>query len=186
MVKRLYLFTIPSLFLLIGVFALTVIPTTITSAISQFHDNKNSNILLNNNSNKSHLTNTTNPTLLKQLGLYTLSQQLNNAITNLMTIAETSMNRSNSFGPLSQVNVTDEMKLKYHGIPSDQDKGKRNEAKKLLANNKALLYVGLLLPNGDRYFGEPYFPYQTNSSTANFAYRDHFSSAIKTKQPYLK
>jgi hypothetical protein len=77
------------------------------------------------------------------------------------------------------------MKIKYHGIPSDQDLEKRNEAKELLANNKALLYVGLLLPNGDRYFGEPYFPYQTNSSVTNFAYRDHFIGALKTKQPYL-
>jgi Cache domain len=54
-----------------------------------------------------------------------------------------------------------------------------------LANNKALLYLGLLLPNGDRYFGEPYSPYQTNSAVTNFAYRDHFIGALKTKQPYL-
>ena len=47
------------------------------------------------------------------------------------------------------------------------------------------MYVGLLLPNGDRYFGEPYSPYQTNGSTTNFAYRDHFIGAIETKQPYL-
>ena len=32
--------------------------------------------------------------------------------------------------------------------------------------------VGLLLPNGDRDFGEPYSPYQTNSSVTNFAYRE--------------
>ena len=32
--------------------------------------------------------------------------------------------------------------------------------------------VGLLLPNGDRYFGERYSPYQTNSSVTNFAYRE--------------
>ena len=54
-----------------------------------------------------------------------------------------------------------------------------------MANNKALLYVGLLLPNGDRYFGEPYSPYQTNSSVTNFAYREHFIGALKTRQPYL-
>jgi hypothetical protein len=95
------------------------------------------------------------------------------------------MNRSSSFGNLPQVNLTSEMKLKYHGIPSDQDLEKRNEAKELLANNKALLYVGLLLPNGDRYFGEPYSPYQSNSSVTNFAYRDHFIGALETKQPYL-
>jgi hypothetical protein len=126
-----------------------------------------------------------NSVLLKQLGLYTMSQHLNDTVSNLMGIAEASMNRSNSFGNLPQVNLTSEMKLKYHGIPIDQDLEKRNEAKELLANNKALLYVGLLLPNGDRYFGEPYSPYQTNSSITNFAYRDHFMGALKTKQPYL-
>ncbi len=102
-----------------------------------------------------------------------------------MAIAEASMNRSNSFGNLPLVNITSDMKIKYHGIPSDQDLEKRNEAKELLVNNKALLYVGLLLPNGDRYFGEPYSPYQTDSSTTNFACRDHFIGAVKTKQPYL-
>ena len=102
-----------------------------------------------------------------------------------MAVADASMNGSNSFGNLPLVNVTSEMKLKYHGIPSDQDLEKRNEAKKLLATNKALLYVGLLLPNGERYFGEPYSPYQTNSSTTNFAYRDHFIGAVETNHPYL-
>lgn len=102
-----------------------------------------------------------------------------------MSIAEASMNRSNSFGNSPLVNLTSEMKLKFHGIPSDQDLEKRTEGKELLANNPALLYVGLLLPNGDRYFGEPYFPYQTNSSITNFAYRDHFKGALGTKQPYL-
>ena len=102
-----------------------------------------------------------------------------------MDIADASMNSSNSFGNLPLVNVTSEMKMKYHGIPLEEDLEKRNEAKKLLASNKALLYVGLLLPNGDRYFGEPFSPYQTNSSTTNFAYRDHFIGAVETKQPYL-
>ena len=150
------------------------------------HENQNSNnIPFTNNSNKSQITIVTNSTLLKQLGLYTLSQHLNKTISNLMTIAEASMNKSNSFGKLPQVNLTSEMKIKYHGIPSDQDPEKRNEAKKLLENNKALLYVGLLLPNGDRYFGEPYFPYQINSSITNFAYRDHFIGALEVKQPHL-
>jgi hypothetical protein len=137
------------------------------------------------NANKSELTIGKNSVLLKQLGLYTLSQHLNDTVSILMDIAEASMNRSSSFGNLPQVNLTSEMKLKYHGIPSDQDLEKRNEAKELLANNKALLYVGLLLPNGDRYFGEPYSPYQSNSSVTNFAYRDHFIGALETKQPYL-
>lgn len=122
---------------------------------------------------------------MDKLGLYTVSQRLNDTISNLMDIAEASMNGSNSFGKLRQVNLTSDMKIKYHGVRSDQELEKIIEAKQLLANNKALLYVGLLLPNGDRYFGEPYSPYQTNSSVTNFAYKDHFIGALKTKQPYL-
>ena len=177
------------LFLIIGLFAITIIilvPVTNTFSITSVKPNGNTSST-GNHLNKSELTISKNNSvlLLKQIGLYTLSQRLNYTISNLMGIADKSMNRSNSFGKLPQVNLTSDMKTKYHGIRSDQDLEKRNQAKELLANNKALLYVGLLLPNGDRYFGEPYSPYQTNSSITNFAYRDHFIGALKTKQPYL-
>jgi cache domain-containing protein len=141
--------------------------------------------LFTDNTNKSELTVGNTSLLVKQLGLDTLSQSLNDTVSSLMSIANASMSRSNSFGNLPVVKLTSEMKQKYHGIPNDQDLEKRNEAKELLANNKALLYVGLLLPNGDRYFGEPYSPYQTNSSINNFAYRDHFVGALETQRPYL-
>ena len=180
MVKRLGLMVMPFLFLIIGISTITFIFIPVINTFSLMNENQNSN-----NTNQSQLSVTTNFTLLKQLDFYTLSQRLNNTISDLMAVADTSMNGSNSFGNLPLVNVTGEMKMKYHGIPSNQDLEKRNEAKKLLATNKALLYVGLLLPNGDRYFGEPYLPYQTNSSTTNFAYRDHFVGAVETEQPYL-
>ena len=180
MIKRLGLMVMPFLFLIIGISAITFMFIPIISTFSLMDANQNSN-----NTNQSQLSVTTNFTLLKQLDLFTLSQRLNNTISDLMAVADASMNGSNSFGNLPLVNVTSEMKLKYHGIPSNQDLEKRNEAKKLLATNKALLYVGLLLPNGDRYFGEPYSPYQTNSSTTNFAYRDHFIGAVETNHPYL-
>jgi hypothetical protein len=48
----------------------------------------------------------TNSTFLNQLGLYNLSQQVNNTMSNLMAIADASMNGSNSFGKLPPVNVT--------------------------------------------------------------------------------
>ena len=180
MVKGLGLMVIPFLFLIIGTFIIMFISIPVINIFSLMKENQNSS-----NTSQSQLSATTNFTLLKQLNLYTLSQRLNNTISDLMDIAEASMNGSKSFGNLPLVNVTNEMKLKYHGLPSDQDLEKRNEARKLLATNKALLYVGLLLPNGDRYFGEPYSPYQTNGSTTNFAYRDHFIGAVETKQPYL-
>ncbi|MDF0680040.1 MAG: cache domain-containing protein [Candidatus Nitrosocosmicus sp.] len=171
---------IPVLFLIIGISTITFMFIPFMNTYSVFNENQN-----NSNTNQSQFFIPTNLTLLKQLDLYTLSQLLNNTISDLMDIADVSMNGSNSFGNLPLVNVTSEMKMKYHGIPSDLDLEKRNEAKELLATNKALLYVGLLLPNGDRYFGEPYSPYQTNSSITNFAYRDHFIGAVETNQPYL-
>ncbi|ALI37674.1 hypothetical protein NMY3_03492 [Candidatus Nitrosocosmicus oleophilus] len=180
MVKGLGLMVIPVLFLIIGISAITFMFIPSMSTYSVMNENQN-----NSNTNQSQFSITTNLTLLKQLDLHTLSQSLNNTISDLMDIAEASMNGSNSFGNMPMVNITSEMKMKYHGIPSDLDLEKRNEAKKLLATNKALLYVGLLLPNGDRYFGEPYSPYQTNSSITNFAYRDHFIGAVETNQPYL-
>ena len=180
MVKGLGLMVIPVLFLIIGISAITFMFIPSMSTYSVMNENQN-----NSNTNQSQFSITTNLTLLKQLDLHTLSQSLNNTISDLMDIAEASMNGSNSFGNMPMVNITSEMKMKYHGIPSDLDLEKRNEAKKLLATNKALLYVGLLLPNGDRYFGEPYSPYQTNSSITNFAYRNHFIGAVETNQPYL-
>jgi Cache domain len=165
-------------------FALTItllVPVTYTFSLTP--EKLNGNIPFTDNANKP--ISKSSASLVKQLGIYTVSQRLNDTISNLMGIAESSMNRSNSFGKVPQVNLTSDMKTKYHGVRSDQDLEKRSEAKQLLANNKALLYVGLLLPNGDRYFGEPYSPYQTNSSVTNFAYRDHFIGALKTKQPYL-
>jgi len=178
-----------SWFLIIGLFAITIIilvPVTNTFSITPVKPTGNTSST-GNHPNKSELTTSKNNSLLllKQIGLYSLSQHLNDTISNLMGIAEKSMNRSNSFGRLPQVNLTSDFKIKYHGIRGDQDLEKRNQAKELLANNKALLYVGLLLPNGDRYFGEPYSPYQTNSSVTNFAYREHFIGALKTRQPYL-
>jgi Cache domain len=185
MTKKLHLIVMSCLFLLTGVSAITIISVPTTNTFSLVHENQNSDMPFTNNATKSQLNVIANSTFLKQLGLYTLSQHLSNTVSNIMAIAEASMNGSNSFGKLPQVNVTSEMKIKYHGIPSDQDLEKRFEARDLLSNNRALLYVGLLLPNGDRYFGEPYSPYQTNSSISNFAYRDHFIGALETKQPYL-
>jgi Cache domain len=173
MATRLYAIAVgqPALCLVLGVIAITtILIVPITNAFSVTSENSS---FTDNNTSKTSLL------------LNTISQRLNNTIANLMGIAEASMNRSNSFGKLPQVNLTSDMKIKFHGIPSDQELEKRIEAKRQLANNKALLYVGLLLPNGDRYFGEPYYPYQTNSSVTNFAYKDHFIGALKTKQPYL-
>ena len=121
----------PFLFLMVGISAITFMFIPIISTFSLMNGNQNSN-----NTNQSQLSFTTNFTLLKQLDLFTLTQRLNNTISDLMAVADASMNGSNSFGNLPLVNVTSEMKLKYHGIPSNQDLEKRNEAKKLLATQR--------------------------------------------------
>ena len=104
MAIRLHL-TVMLLFLIIGVFAITIILVPVTNAFSLTHEKPNSNTpFITDNA----------ALLLKQLGLYTLSQHLNATVSNLMGIAEASMNRSNSFGNLPQINLTSEMKIKYH------------------------------------------------------------------------
>lgn len=137
---------------MIGLFAITMILVPVTNTFSLTPEELTDNISFAGNANKT-ISKNNSASLLKQLGLYTVSQRLNNTVSDLMDIAETSMNRSNSFGKVPQVSLTSDMKIKYHGVRSDQDSEKRNEAKELLASNKALLYVCLLLPNGDRYFG---------------------------------
>lgn len=185
MTKKLYLMVISSLFLLIGISAITFIFAPITNTLSISQENKDNNILFANNINNLQLNNTINSSALKQLGLYPLHQHMNNTISSLMTIAENPLNGSTSFENFPLVNLTNEMKSKYHGIPSDQDLEKRSAVKEVLASNKALLVISLLLPNGDRYFGEPYYPYQTNGSIYNFAHQDHFKGASEAKKPHL-
>lgn len=158
---------------------------TINALSSNQMNHVNNTFFVSKDMNKSQTDNTSNHTLLKQLGLYSLYQHLNNTISGLMTLAENPLNGSISFENFPLVNLTNEMKISYHGIPSDQDIEKRNVAKDALAKNKALLAISLLLPNGDRYFGEPYYPYQTNGSIFNFAHQHHFKGVMETKKPYL-
>jgi hypothetical protein len=181
----------PNMILIFSIFLLVVISTLIIffvpviNALSSTQPNQLNNTFFAKDTNKSQIDDTSNPTLLKQLGLYSLYQHLNNTISGLITLAENPLNGSISFENFPLVNLTNEMKITYHGVPSDQDIEKRNVARDALANNKALLAISLLLPNGDRYFSEPYYPYQTNGSIFNFAHRDHFEGVMETKKPYL-
>ncbi len=87
MVKRLGLMVMPFLFLIIGISTITFIFIPVINTFSLMNENQNSN-----NTNQSQLSVTTNFTLLKQPDLYTLSQRLNNTISDLMAVADTSMN----------------------------------------------------------------------------------------------
>ena len=99
-------------------------------------------------------------------GLYSVYRQLEMEISKIMNIAHQSMNLTNSFGNFPLVTLTTDMQQQYRGIPSDQDIDKRNEAKKLLADNPSLSFIGMNFPNGDTYFSEPYYPSQANSSVS--------------------
>ena len=77
------------------------------------------------------------------------------------------------------------MQEQFRGIPGDQDTDRRNEAKRLLASNPYLWFIGMTLPNGDTYFSEPFFSSQADSSKSNYGYRDHINGAIDSKSPYL-
>jgi hypothetical protein len=144
----------------------------VINALSSIHASQVNDTFFANDMNKSQIDSTSNPILLKQLGLDSLYQHLNKTISGLMTLAENPLNGSISSENFPLVNLTNEMKISYHGIPSDQDIEKRNVARDALAKNNALLAISLLLPNGDRYFGEPYYPYQANGSIFNFGHQD--------------
>lgn len=157
----------------------------VINALSSIHASQVNDTFFANDMNKSQIDSTSHPILLKQLGLDSLYQHLNKTISGLMTLAENPLNGSISSENFPLVNLTNEMKISYHGIPSDQDVEKRNVARDALAKNSALLAISLLLPNGDRYFGEPYYPYQANGSIFNFGHQDHFKGVMETKKPYL-
>jgi len=137
-----------------------------------------------NVNNSQHFSNS-NVQSFDEQELSSIISKMQSEISSIIEVAELSMNGTYSFGNLPLVNLTTEMIDQFKGIPQYQDLNKRNEAKKLLSENPALLYVGLLLPNGDRYFGEPFDPYQINGSVSNFAYRDHFNGALESGRPYL-
>ena len=176
---------------MVSLFTLLVIVQSTQISYSQVED-----IFKTNKSNSSNysispnvigsksFTNSTHQPHIEQ-ELHSVIAKLKTEISSIMQIAQQSMNGTNSFGNLPLVNLTTELMQQNNGIPQDHDSEKRNEAKRLLTKNPALLYIGLLLPNGDRYFGEPFIPYQANGSVSNFAYRDHFTGALESNRSYL-
>ena len=145
--------------LLLGSIVIIFVFVPTTSIYSQ-----NGDIQLNDNTSLN--SSITELEKLENLGLYSVYQQLEMEISKIMNIAHQSMNLTNSFGNFQVVNLTTDMQQQYRGIPSDQDLDKRNEAKKLLADNPSLSFIGMNFPNGDTYFSEPYYPSQANSSVS--------------------
>ena len=178
MFKEPHLKVKPSNILLLGSIVILFMFIPATSIYSQ-----NGDIQLNNDISLN--PNITESEKLEDLGLYSVYQSLEMEITKIMDIAHQSMNLTNSFGNFPIVNLTTDMQQQHRGIPSDQDIDKRNEAKKLLADNPSLSFIGMNFPNGDTYFSEPYYPSQANSSVANYGYREHIIGAQESSQPYL-
>lgn len=178
MFKEPHLWVKPSNILLLGSIVILFMFIPATSIYSQ-----NGDIQLNNDISLN--PNITESEKLEDLGLYSVYQSLEMEITKIMDIAHQSMNLTNSFGNFPIVNLTTDMQQQHRGIPSDQDIDKRNEAKKLLADNPSLSFIGMNFPNGDTYFSEPYYPSQANSSVANYGYREHILGAQESSQPYL-
>ena len=178
MFKEPHLKVKPSNILLLGSIVILFMFIPATSIYSQ-----NGDIQLNNDISLN--PNITESEKLEDLGLYSVYQSLEMEITKIMDIAHQSMNLTNSFGNFPIVNLTTDMQQQHRGIPSDQDIDKRNEAKKLLADNPSLSFIGMNFPNGDTYFSEPYYPSQANSSVADYGYREHIIGAQESSQPYL-
>ena len=161
MFKKHHLWVKPSNILFLGSIVILFMFIPHTSIYSQ-----NADMQLNNDTSLN--TNITQLEKLENLGLYAVYQPLEMEITKIMDIAHQSMNLTNSFGNFPLVNLTTDMQQQYRGIPSDQDINKRNEAKKLLADNPILSFIGMNFPNGDTDFSEPYDPSQANSSVFNY------------------
>ncbi len=178
MFKEPHLKVKPSNILLLGSIVILFMFIPATSIYSQ-----NGDIQLNNDISLN--PNITESEKLEDLGLYSVYQSLEMEITKIMDIAHQSMNLTNSFGNFPIVNLTTDMQQQHRGIPSDQDMDKRNEAKKLLADNPSLSFIGMNFPNGDTYFSEPYYPSQANSSVADYGYREHIIGEQESSQPYL-
>jgi hypothetical protein len=87
MAIKLHLMVMPHLFLIIGIFAIIIILVPVTNTFSLTQE-PNGNTPFTDNANKSELTIGKNSVLLKQLGLYTLSQHLNDTVSILRDIAE--------------------------------------------------------------------------------------------------
>lgn len=70
-----------------------------------------------------------------------------------------------------------------HGIPEDQDKGKREVAQMILFN-KSIKAVFFTLPNADMYMIEPYET-QKLVIASNFAFRDWYNGTMNSKSSYV-
>ena len=182
--SRLILFSVLVLFL--GSFTVLVGSTSVKETFSQANEPLSQGDIPHDPSViPSQQSSAPDTKLLENLGLSAVYQSVEREIARIMNLAYQSMNLTNSFGTLPLSNLTTDMQQQFRGIPGDHDTDRRNEAKRLLASNPYLWFIGMTLPNGDTYFSEPFFSSQADSSKSNYGYRDHINGAIDSKSPYL-
>src|SRR5918998_4260600 len=90
-------------------------------------------------------------------------------------------------GELPQVknlSYANSISSELHGIPKDIDIAKRKVAQNILAADRDLQVINLLMPNGDTYMVDPYSR-QQNLTGFNFAFRDYYKGAVSTADTYL-
>lgn len=93
-------------------------------------------------------------------------------------------------GNLSEVSSTPNASLlsstleTLHGIPDDEDLGKRKVAQNIVSNYDDVQVIVFLMPNGDVYLEQPYSR-QQNLTSNNLSFRDYYRGAVDTNSPYL-
>jgi hypothetical protein len=112
-----------------------------------------------------------------------LANNLGNRLNQLGSILEITANLP-QIRNVSSAHLFNQMFNTLHGIPQ-ADIEKRQVAKNIIASNSGLYEIFLLKPNGDEYLYEPYSTPPQGSTSLNFALRDYFQGAIRTKDAYL-
>jgi Cache domain len=109
-----------------------------------------------------------------------LADNLENKLNKSAAILET----TGELLQVKNVSYASSISSELHGISKDLDIAKRKVAHDILASDKDLQIISLLMPNGDVYMVEPYSR-QQNLTGNNFAFREYYKGAVSTGDTYL-
>ncbi len=141
-----------------------VLVTTITTALT--------NIIIEHEKNNILNTRTIRTAILANAAKEKVEQMIN------LLVATSNLPQVKNTKYADQITET------LKGIPENSDVEKRQIAQNILASSNDYVTIRFFMPNGDMYMQEPYSS-QAHLKQINFAFRDYFQGAIKTKQPYI-
>jgi hypothetical protein len=161
---------------LISSFAGVAFTTTISPCYINGVTNKTSITTINYNT-------TTSATTVNNLITNILAKSLKNHLQKAGAIVEIT-SKLPQIRNVSYAHLLNQTLKTLHGIPQYADMEKRQVAKNMIASNSGLYKIFFIMPDGDMYLLEPYSVQKTLTAN-NYAFRDYFQSAIKTKDIYV-